>query len=118
MADPFTPQGHEESMTEVVARYEKRGFTGQFSSRPDGMVHCHACGAEEPAEQVPMKALHRFEGASDPSDEAALAALECPNCGGWGTLVLSYGPEGTLEDQEVLGRFLDDRAHSAIESGL
>lgn len=105
-------------MTEVLARYEEKGFTGQFSSRAGGLVHCHACGAEEPAEQVPLEALHRIEGESDPEDELLVAALECPNCGGQGTLVAGFGPAGSPEDAEVVRNLMDDRDSSAIAPGL
>ena len=67
---------------------------------------------------VPMEALHRLEGASDPEDEAVVAALECPACGAWGTIVLSYGPQSSAEDAAVLANLIDDRRHSVIEPGL
>lgn len=118
MADPFTAQGNEESITEAMARYAKKGFSASFTPLGKGMVRCDACHDSSPAEQVPMKAMHRFEGVSDPSDECALAGLECPSCGEWGTIMLSYGPEGSSEDHDVLSRLLDDRDHSGIQPGL
>ncbi len=118
MADPYTAQGTEETLSEVVARYEKKGYTAQFSARAEGFVHCHKCGEETAAEQVPLRALHRFEGVSDPDDEAVVAALECPACGAWGTFVATYGPEASPEEQDVMGRFMvDEREHSNIQTG-
>lgn len=118
MVDPLHEIGVEGTMTDAIRRYEEAGFQGQFSSRPEAMVKCHTCHEEEPADQVPMKALRRFEGSSDPADEVAVAALECPACGTWGTLVLSYGMGGSMEDLDVLKRLMDDRAHSTIRPGL
>lgn len=115
--EDLSPSG-EATLTEVLRQYETKGFTVRMTVRAGGIVRCHGCGQEEPAEQVPVEALHRFEGASDPEDMAALAAVECPACGEWGTLVLSYGPEGSAEDGEVLRRLMDDRDHSVLRPGL
>jgi hypothetical protein len=46
--------------------------------------------------------LYRLEGASDPDDMVAVAALRCPSCKTRGTLVLSYGPETSAVDADVL----------------
>ncbi len=115
MAKTFTET--EASLTDVIARYEKKGAKGQFTARPDAMLECHECDEVEPAVQAPLLALHRFEGASDPSDMAALAAIECPACGAWGTIALSYGPEASAEDAALLEALLDDRDQSGIMPG-
>jgi len=99
----------EASLVEVLAGYEAKGFTGQFAPRTGPCVHCHSCGSDEPAAQTPVVALHRFEGASDPGDEAVVLALECAACGAQGTLVLAYGPAASAEDAGVLAELLDDR---------
>lgn len=108
----------ESSMVEVLAAYERKGYTGQFGADEDGCVECHGCGAVEPAAQTPLLALHRFEGNSDPSDSAVVAALECVACGAHGTIALSYGPEASAEDAAVLAELLDDRDHAGIPVGV
>ncbi len=107
----------EATVIDVVKNYSEQGFTGDFSARPDGMVRCHSCGSDEPSEQMALEALHRFEGVADPADEACVAAVECPACGEWGTLVMGYGPSASPEDASVLANFIDDRDHSRIRSG-
>lgn len=107
----------EESMVKVLADYERQGFVGQFSCRAGGLIRCHGCRSTEPAAQVPVLAMHRLEGASDPSDQSVVAALECPACGGLGTAVLSYGPEAAPEDAAVLTQLLDVRDQSSIRAG-
>ncbi len=97
--------------------YEKKGATAQFTPKEDGVVHCHACDAEEPAEQTPLVALHRFEGDSAPDTSTALAAIECAACGAWGTMLFAYGPETSAEDASVLAALLDGRDQSGIEPG-
>ena len=43
-----------------------------------------------------------MEGASDPADMLAVAAVICPVCNTSGTLVLGYGPEADADDADVL----------------
>ncbi len=107
----------EESVLEVLKRYEAKGFEGQFSARAGGMVHCHSCNADEPAAQTSVEAMHRFEGSTDPNDESVLVALECLACGAWGTATLSYGPESAAEDASVLQELNDARDVSPISTG-
>ena len=54
-------------------------------------------------------ALHRTEGASYPSEMAAVAAVECPVCGAHGTVVLGYGPGASIDDNDVLTGLTDAR---------
>lgn len=107
----------EASMVEVLASYESRGYTGQFGAAEGAMVRCHSCRSDSPAEQVPLLAAHRFEGTSDPAEEAVVMALECPACGALGTMVLPYGPGASMEDAAVLSALLDDRDQSGIRPG-
>jgi hypothetical protein len=73
-----------------------------------GMVVCFTCHERHRADEVHLDALRRTEGASDPDDMVAVAALTCPHCGAKGTVAFKYGPEATPEESEVL-RLLDDR---------
>ena len=107
----------EATIDDIIRDYEKRGYGGQFATRLQGVLHCYACGEDEPAAQAPVLAMHRVEGTSDPSDMALVAAVECPACGDHGTLVLSYGPEVSAEDAGVLSELLDDRDQAHIAPG-
>jgi hypothetical protein len=62
-----------------------------------------------PASEVRLAQLARTEGASDPADETAIAALICPRCDARGTAVLTYGPEAPPDDAEVLRLLGDER---------
>jgi hypothetical protein len=97
------------TLSEVLARYEQAGFTGQFAARPGGDVHCYACGRDHDPASVELVSLRRLEGASDPDDMLAIAALRCPACGSRGTAVLGYGPDSATEDGELLYRLEDLR---------
>jgi hypothetical protein len=82
--------------------YEGEGFTSQLGTRPGGRIVCFSCQFEAPAEEFELVSLSRTEGASDPDDMLAVAALRCPKCQCQGTLVLNYGPEATEDDVDVL----------------
>jgi hypothetical protein len=116
----FTAATHaeEETLTGVLARYEKQGFKGQFSARPGGQLLCLSCQHRADARQVRLLALHRLEGVSDPGDMSAVAALECPNCGVRGTLALAFGSSASPEEHTVLRRFIDERGATGIHPGV
>lgn len=98
-----------DSLADVVRNYERHGFPSQFAARPGGNVRCLSCRRDHPARWVKLLALHRLEGESDPDEEVAIAALECPACEERGTLALSFGPAGSIEDRLVLSLVEDHR---------
>jgi hypothetical protein len=92
------------SLAEILAMYEGEGFTAQFGTRAGGRIVCFSDHFEAPAEEFELVSLSRTEGASDPDDMLAVAALRCPQCKCQGTLILNYGPEATEDDVDVLQR--------------
>jgi hypothetical protein len=99
-----------QTITEILARYERDGYTGQFRVLEGGRLQCLTCRREIDAGEAELERLQRVEGATDPADMAAVAGLRCPHCATRGTVVLGYGPEATLDDSEVLLAFDDERA--------
>ena len=79
------------------------GFAVSFSLRTDG-IHCGACGTTHVLESVEVARVFRFEGPSDPDEEAVVYAARCPICQAGGTLVSSFGPgaDPELADRLVL----------------
>jgi hypothetical protein len=71
-------------------------------TRPGGRVLCLSCHTDSPAGAMAVERLCRTEGASDPDDMLAVAAVVCPACAAKGTLVLSYGPEADEDQAAVL----------------
>jgi hypothetical protein len=90
------------TITDVLRTFESDGFRGQFIAREDGLVECTACHERTAASTIAVAQVRRLEGASDPDDMLAVAALVCPSCGTRGTVVLGYGPVATIEDADVL----------------
>jgi len=79
------------------------GFAVSFSLGADG-IHCGACGTTHTLESVEVARVFRFEGPSDPDEEAVVYAARCPICQAGGTLVSSFGPgaDPELSDRLVL----------------
>jgi hypothetical protein len=102
-------EGDDETIVDVLAELEALGFVGQFVPRETAQVECLACHRVWPADETVFRHLRRLEGASDPADMVAVVGLACPACSHRGTAVLSYGPEASAVDTEVLARLEDCR---------
>jgi hypothetical protein len=96
-----------ESVLDAVQQLDAAGFGGSFSLRDDGL-DCGVCGKGHSASTAEVVRVYRFEGPSDPDEEAVVYALRCPVCGAGGTLVSAFGPGA---DPEVADRLmmLDER---------
>jgi hypothetical protein len=113
-----SPSASEETMQEVLQRYEKQGFKGQFGARAGGRIICFTCRTESPAKTVKLLAMHRLEGASDPGEEVAAAAVECPKCKTHGTLTLAFGVGASAEDGQIVKELSDRRDDGPVAPGL
>lgn len=92
------------TLAEVIRRFDDEGYRAQMAAVEDGRIRCFSCRGDSPASAVHLEVLRRTEGASDPADLVAVAAVRCPRCGAAGTLALKYGPGATPEEAEVLAR--------------
>ena len=97
------------TLSELIGQFEATGFTGQMAARPGGHLRCFSCRTDSDAADVELVDLLRIEGASDPDDMSAVAALVCPHCGARATAVLGYGPEAGEDDADVLSRLHSSR---------
>jgi hypothetical protein len=108
--DPGGPVAQDaQTLADVLRELERDGFTGEFRVLELGRLQCLTCRNEVAGDEVSMSSLRRLEGASDPADMLAVAALTCPRCGASGTVVLNYGPDATLEESTLLLELKDDR---------
>ena len=97
------------TLVEVLERYDASGFTCQFGVTDDAELRCFTCHNTVRPEEVELVSLRRMEGASDPDDMLAIAALRCPRCDAQGTITLGYGPDSAAEESELLLRLEDLR---------
>lgn len=113
-AMPSTPDNATDAtpMGEALKRFEAEGFTGQLAAQEGGNVVCYGCHETTHASRIELAALIRTEGASDPDDMTAVAAVTCPHCGAKGTLVVQFGAIAPAEHDDVL-RALEDRREAS-----
>ncbi|MEO8697837.1 MAG: hypothetical protein ABI658_30340, partial [Acidimicrobiales bacterium] len=88
--EPSVEATDETTLTAVLASYESAGFDAQLAATDEGQVHCYSCGSNADPDKVKLHSLRRLEGASDPADMLAVAAVSCPSCSVKGVLVLNY----------------------------
>ena len=113
---PAVEATDEPTLTEVLASYESAGFDAQLAATDDGLVHCYSCGDNAAPSQVELHSLRRLEGASDPADMLAVAAVTCSSCGVRGVLVLNFGPDTTPGESDVLIGLEDRRDDEVLPS--
>jgi hypothetical protein len=115
-AEPAIEATDETTLTAVLASYDSAGFDAQLAATDEGQVHCYSCGVNTDPKDVKLHSLRRLEGASDPADMLAIAAVSCPSCEVKGVLVLNYGPDTTPGESDVLIG-LEDRRDDDVLPG-
>ncbi len=94
-ARPGTHPESMETMQEAIARLEACGFDAAFHAAAGGRLGVRRDGDEASyaAESLVVEEVVRFEGQSDPDDQAVLFALATPDERFRGTFVAAYGPQ-------------------------
>ncbi|MBL6445113.1 phosphoribosylpyrophosphate synthetase [Fulvivirga sp. 29W222] len=88
------------SMSEVINTLKDRGYTLDFIYR-DNKLFTSDKKKSYNAEELTIVGEYRFEGDTDPSDEAILYSIES-QYGDKGTLVDSYGVDSSPELEKFL----------------
>lgn len=105
---PGTPTGAS-TILEALDWLKDQGFGGNMFVADGAVVRCGACRHDMPADELDLQHLIRLEGASDPSEMAAVLGLVCQDCGTKGAAVVRYGPEASPDEAEVLRAVEDHR---------
>jgi hypothetical protein len=90
-----------DTVTEAIALLEADGYRTDFSFT-DGTIRCTACDVAHRPPQLLVRRTFRFEGDTDPGDEAIVLGIECPACGMRGVVVSAFGPDASPEFIELL----------------
>ena len=97
-----------ETVLDAVRLLEAEGYTASFTVLPGVGVRCGSCTETHAASHALVDRVFRFEGTSDPDDEAIVLGLRCPHCDAKSTLVSAFGPNADPGVLEHL-RMLDER---------
>jgi hypothetical protein len=92
------------SITAILETFRHDGYASELQAAGGGTVLCHSCGAVSDASLFTVEGFRRIEGASDPDEMLLVAALRCPVCEIGGSIVLTYGPQVTDDDAQILER--------------
>jgi hypothetical protein len=90
-----------ETLVEAMNRLRALGYDVDLSAAPGGQLRCGACDELVDAARATIDEIVRFEGDSNPDDEAILAAISMPS-GHRGLYTSAYGTDVTADDAEVL----------------
>ncbi len=92
-----------ETVSDAVRLLESKGYDATFGLEP-GEASCSVCGHRHPADALVVLETFRFEGQTDPGDEAIVLGVECPACGTRGIVVSAYGPDADPQLLALLDR--------------
>jgi hypothetical protein len=95
-----------ETVSEALARLAGAGYEEEFQAVPGGL-RGDASGIHSP-EEFHVDEIVRFEGESDPSEEAAIFALRLPDSKG--TYTVAFGTLIDERDAEMVRRLSVRRA--------
>ena len=90
-----------ETLSAVVNRLSAAGYVDDFRAETDGL-RAVAAGCIHHPESLTIDEVVRFEGLTNPDDEAVVFALRCGTHGTKGTYVTSYGPQMSALDAEMV----------------
>ncbi len=90
------------TVAEEIDSLRANGYTADFSITRDGQLCCNTCGHNHLPSNIVIDSTARFEGASNPDDQAIVFGLRCEACGVRGVLVSAYGPTATAEEAAVI----------------
>lgn len=104
------------TVLDAVRLLEAEGFHASFVLDGGGL-RCSACGASHSTDRAEVVRVFRFEGPSDPAEQAVIYAVRCPTCGVGGSIVSTYGPGA---DPEVTDRLvlLDSRFYAPPDPAI
>jgi hypothetical protein len=102
----------ERRLSEVVDRLTQSGYTDSFRGEADGVRALKANLLHQPEELV-VEAIERFEGVTDPGEEAIVLAIRCRTHGCRGTYITPYGKNMSTTDARFISRIPDARRRGA-----
>lgn len=90
-----------ETLVGAMNRLRDAGYTAEFRATDEGQLRCDTCSSDHDPDEVTVDETVRFEGESNPADEAILVALSC-ECGIKGLFTAAFGPASTPAESRVL----------------
>jgi hypothetical protein len=104
-AVPATP----DTVSQAIDRLVELGYGADFTIA-DHAHNSTTCRGDDGKLRFIVRRRFRFEGPSDPGDEAVVVGVVCQACGAKGIVVSAFGPDA---DDELIGlaHFIRDHDH-------
>ncbi|MGH3369631.1 MAG: hypothetical protein ACRDPR_06495 [Nocardioidaceae bacterium] len=90
-----------DTVTEAVVFLASAGYVDDYRLCAEGIVDVRT-GAAHPVATATVDYAFRFEGPSDPGDEAIVLGVHCVGWGRKGVIVSAYGPDADPETAALL----------------
>ena len=90
-----------DTVTEAVELLRGLGYIEDYEVCADG-VSCATASGLHPLDSATVDHTFRFEGDTDPGDEAIVLGLSCPQWGTKGIVVSAYGAEADAGTAKLL----------------
>lgn len=90
-----------DTVTEAVAFLVSEGYVDDFRLCAEGIIASRS-DATHPVATAAVDYTFRFEGLSDPGDEAIVLGVHCVGWGRKGIIVSAYGPDAEPETAALL----------------
>jgi hypothetical protein len=90
-------KNHYETVSQAISELNKKGFTIDFNLKENSLVHHY----QKYGDCFEIVDVYRYEGNSDPADEAVVYAIES-NIGLKGILVAGFGISVDNDTVEIL----------------
>ncbi|RYZ62651.1 MAG: phosphoribosylpyrophosphate synthetase [Chitinophagaceae bacterium] len=89
------------TLSQTIDGLEKQGYTLDFNIREECLV-CRQTSTALRPDEFEIDAVYRFEGDSNPDDEAVVYAISSPKFGVKGVLVNAYGIYADAASNELV----------------
>ena len=92
-----------DTLSQAVNDLIARGYTDELALRQECVV-CSGSTTALPPEEFTIDEFHRFEGATNPSDESIVYAISSAKHGVKGVLVNAFGPDASELNQAMVAK--------------
>jgi hypothetical protein len=85
-----------DTLVDAINDLQDRGYTSRFKLENNQLINVETKQAYDP-QQLQIVEYHRFEGMTNPADDAIVFAIEARAGADQGTVVMNYSSDGNMD---------------------